>query len=79
MRYLIFALMLSACGLVDDLDQALDDSPPEDVIYIVKMCALTEEQAADTANYQRCDGDPRPPKPPQLDTVAGVIFSDGGQ
>lgn len=67
-RYLILAMILTGCGLVDDLEDKIDEiaepPPPEIHILDLRGCALTEWQAGDTANYQRCDGDPRPPGAP---------------
>ncbi len=64
MRYLMLALMLSACGLVNDIEDAID--PPPKVVevgYVVpRGCAIDSAQAADTANFQWCDPG-KPPKP----------------
>lgn len=44
------AMALAACNL----EESLDNSPPGKTI-VVKKCAMTAAQAADTANYAYCE------------------------
>lgn len=74
MKYLFLALLLTSCGLVDDIEEALD--PPPKVIRVnhiipIRTCAQDSTQAADTAHYAWCEV--RPPGAP------GVKLTDGGE
>jgi len=66
MRYLICALLLTACGLteaVDNIKEAVEP-PPKAVnverVFQVRQCAKDSVEAADTANFEWCN----PGKPP---------------
>lgn len=59
---ILLALSLSACGLAD-LNNALDNSPPEPgKTIVIKRCAKNNWQKADTANFADCR-EMRPPTP----------------
>lgn len=71
-KYLILALLLTSCGLVDDIEEALDPEPEVVTIeHVFRPCAQDSTQAADTAHYAWCEV--RPPGAP------GVKLSDGGE
>lgn len=68
MKYLLLALSLTACGLVDDLDKALDGSPPDPPkVFHIPRCAQDS-----TRDSMRCD-----PSPPKAGAV--VNLGNGGE
>lgn len=70
---LAFAVLgISACGLIDDLEDVID--PPPKVVEVDHQfipCAQDSTQAADTANYSCCSADPMPVGPGAQPFVCG--------